>query len=279
MATKTRAPFLPKLSTISDRKASTSPTLTALFDRESLPAWIALGTASLLAWILILRHPGSGSIQKVSGITSYIAMWTLMTAAMMFPSLSSVVYLWLNFIRHRVSGKVRVLRIGLFLSGYVIAWTLTGFAAYFGSLLFERLIWLTRPFAVWLVIATFLVGGLYQLSPLKEACLRHCRTPFSLITEFSGRRGRAIDLRLGLYHGMLCIACCWGLMLILLAVGVMDLPAMIGLAAVTCIEKLTPFGLQAGRLVGWAFIVTAVVISIWPSLMPIPGAYLCRVQQ
>jgi predicted metal-binding membrane protein len=277
MATKTRAPFLPKLSTISDRKAPTKPALTALFARESLPAWIALGTASLLAWILILRHSGSGWNQNVSGITSYIAMWTLMTAAMMFPSLSSVVYLWVNFIRHRVSGKVRVLRIGLFLSGYLIAWTLAGIAAYFGSLFFQGLIWLTRPFSIWLVIATFLVGGLYQLSPLKEACLRHCRTPFSLLAEFSGRRGHAIDLRLGLYHGMFCIACCWGLMLILLALGVMDLPAMIGLAAVTCIEKLTPFGLQAGRLVGCAFIVTAVVISIWPSLLPILGAYLCRV--
>jgi predicted metal-binding membrane protein len=75
---------------------------------------------------------------------------------------------------------------------------------------------------------------------------------------------------------MFCVACCWGLMLILLAVGVMDLTAMIGLAAVTFIEKLTPFGLQAGRLVGLAFIVTAVVISIWPGLIPIPGAYLCR---
>jgi len=277
MATKTRAPFLPKSSTIFEQKALTGPLSEALFDRESLPAWIALGTASLLAWILIVRHPGSGSKQNVSGITSYIAMWTLMTAAMMFPSLSSVVYLWVNFIRHRVSGRVRVLRIGLFLSGYVIAWTLTGIVAYFGSLLFERLIWLMRPFSVWLVIATFLVGGLYQLSPLKEACLRHCRTPFSLIAEFSGRRGRAIDLRLGLYHGMLCVACCWGLMLILLAVGVMDLPAMIGLAAVTCIEKLTPFGLQAGRLVGCAFVATAVVLSIWPGLIPIPGAYLCRV--
>jgi predicted metal-binding membrane protein len=128
-----------------------------------------------------------------------------------------------------------------------------------------------------LVIATFLVGGIYQLSSLKETCLRHCRTPFSLIAEFSGRRGHAIDLRLGLYHGTLCVACCWGLMLILLALGVMNLPAMIGLAAVTCIEKLTPFGLKAGRLVGCAFIVTAVVISIWPNLLPIPGAYLCRV--
>jgi predicted metal-binding membrane protein len=268
---------LPKSSTISDRKALLGPASTALYTRESWPAWIALGTAALLAWVLILQRQRSGSNQSVGGITSYIAMWTLMTAAMMFPSLSSVVYLWVNFIRRRVSGKARVLRVGLFLSGYLLAWTLTGFVAYFGSLLFERLIWLTRPFSIWLVIVTFLVGGLYQLSPLKEACLRHCRTPFSLITEFSGRRGRAIDLRLGLYHGMLCVACCWGLMLVLLAVGVMDLPAMIGLAAVTFIEKLTPLGLQAGRLVGWAFIVAAVVLTIWPGLFPIPGTYLCRV--
>jgi predicted metal-binding membrane protein len=274
MTTKIRAPFLPKSSTISDQNAATGSELTSLFNRESLPAWIALGTAALLAWTLILQHQRSGS--NLSGITSYVAMWTVMTAAMMFPSLSSVVYLWVNFIRRRVSGKVRVLRVGLFLSGYLIAWTLTGFVAYFGSLLFEGLIWLTKPFSICLVIATFLVGGLYQLSPLKEACLRHCRTPFSLIAEFSGRRGRAIDLRLGFYHGMFCVACCWGLMLILLAVGVMDLRAMIGLAAVTLIEKLTPFGFQAGRWVGCGFIVTAVVITIWPDLIPIPGVYLCR---
>jgi predicted metal-binding membrane protein len=276
MATKIRAPFLPKSNTISDQQALREARPTALFDRESLPAWAALGTATLLAWTLILQHQRSGSKQNIGGLTSYLAMWTLMTAAMMFPSLSSVVYLWVNFIRHRVSGKARVLRIGLFLSGYLMAWTVTGVVAYLGSLFFEGLIWLTRPFSVWLVIVTFLVGGLYQLSPLKEACLRHCRTPFSVIAEFSGRRGRAIDLRLGLYHGMICVACCWGLMVILLAVGVMDLPAMISLAAVTLIEKLTPFGLRAGRLVGWAFILTALVITIWPGLLPITGAYLCR---
>jgi predicted metal-binding membrane protein len=182
MVTKIRAPFLPKSSTISDQNAATGSELTSLFNRESLPAWIALGAAALLAWTLVLQHPRNGS--NLSGITSYVAMWTVMTAAMMFPSLSSVVYLWVNFIRRRVSGKVRVLRVGLFLSGYLIAWTLTGFVAYFGSLLFEGLIWLTKPFSICLVIATFLVGGLYQLSPLKEACLRHCRTPFSLIPEF-----------------------------------------------------------------------------------------------
>jgi predicted metal-binding membrane protein len=276
MATKIRAPFLPKSNTISDQQALRESRPTALFDRESLPAWAALATATLLAWILILQQQRSGSNQNIGGLTSYLAMWTLMTAAMMFPSLSSVVYLWVNFIRHRVSGKARVLRIGLFLSGYLMAWTLTGVVAYLGSLLFEGLIWLTRPFSIWLLIVTFLVGGLYQLSPLKEACLRHCRTPLSVIAEFSGRRGRAIDLRLGLYHGMICVACCWGLMVILLAVGVMDLPAMIGLAAVTLIEKLTPFGLRAGRLVGWAFISTAVVITIWPGLIPVTAAYLCR---
>src|SRR6478752_4526314 len=118
MATKTRAPFLPKLNTISDRKTPAGSASAALLTRESLPAWIALGTAALLAWILILQHQRSGSNRGVGGITSYIAMWTLMTAAMMFPSLSSVVYLWVNLIRHRVPGRARVLRVGLFLSGY-----------------------------------------------------------------------------------------------------------------------------------------------------------------
>jgi predicted metal-binding membrane protein len=267
---------LPKSSTTSDQNGLSGFRSADLFDRESVPAWIALGTAAFLAWIVILQQPRIGPNQNVVGFASYLGMWTLMTAAMMFPSLSPVVYLWVNFIRRRVSGRTRVLKLGLFLSGYLVAWMLTGIVAYLASLVFERLIWLTRPFSIWLVSATFLVGGLYQLSPFKEVCLKRCRTPFSLIAEFTGRRGRFIDLRLGLYHGMFCVACCWGLMLVLLSVGVMDIPAMIGLAVVTFIEKLTPFGSQAGRAVGCLFIVTAAVIPIWPGLMPIPGVFLCR---
>ena len=129
MATRTRAPFLPKSSTISDQNGLSGFRSADLFHRESVPAWIALGTAAFLAWIVILQQPRIGSNQNVVGFASYLGMWTLMTAAMMFPSLSPVVYLWVSFIHRRVSGRTRVLKLGLFLSGYLVAWILTGIVA------------------------------------------------------------------------------------------------------------------------------------------------------
>jgi len=95
--------------------------------------------------------------------------------------------------------------------------------------------------------ALFVAAGIYQLLPIKQACLRHCRAP----TEFLARHwrvGTAGALRMGLRHGLLCVGCCWMLMGLLFVGGIMNLLWIAALALVVFIEKVIPRGTLAGRL-------------------------------
>ena len=87
--------------------------------------------------------------------------------------------------------------------------------AFFGLALFEQVLVLAGSHAGWLGAAIFVTAGVYQLTSFKDVCLRHCRSPMSLLLHYTSFRGPAIDLRVGFHHGLYCVACCWGLMLIL----------------------------------------------------------------
>jgi predicted metal-binding membrane protein len=149
-------------------------------------------------------------------------MWT----AMMFPSMAPVAILWTPSIVYRSSSAVASYRIALFVTGYLLAWAFAGVLAFFGLTLFEHVLVLAGNHAGWLGAAIFVTAGVYQLTSFKDVCLRHCRSPMSLLVHYTSFRGPAIDLRVGFHHGLYCVACCWGLMLILVAVGVMNIPAM-----------------------------------------------------
>jgi predicted metal-binding membrane protein len=88
-----------------------------------------------------------------------------------------------------------------------------------------------------LAVAVFAVCGIYQLSRLKDRCLAHCRSPIALLLHYGTYRGGFRYLRVGAHHGGYCLGCCWGLMVILVAVGVMNLAAMVGLTALVLIES------------------------------------------
>jgi hypothetical protein len=83
--------------------------------------------------------------------------------------------------------------------------------AFFGLVLLERVLLLAGSGARWLSGAIFVTAGVYQFTSFKDVCLRHCRSPMSLILHYTGLRGPAIDLRVGVHHGIYCIGCCWGL--------------------------------------------------------------------
>jgi predicted metal-binding membrane protein len=119
-----------------------------------------------------------------------------------------------------------------------------------------------------LAVGVFVVCGVYQLTPLKDRCLARCRSPFGLLMRYGSYRGRLRDLRVGLHHGAYCLACCWALMLILIAVGVMNILAMVGLAALVVAEKLWVRGPLAGRLAGLAALGLATALIWVPSLAP-----------
>jgi predicted metal-binding membrane protein len=98
--------------------------------------------------------------------------------------------------------------------------------------------------------------------------LRHCRSPMSLLVHYTSFRGPAIDLRVGFHHGLYCVACCWGLMLILVAVGVMNIPVMALLTIVIFAEKLLRNGILIARLIGISFFGAAIVAVMFPNLFP-----------
>ena len=118
------------------------------------------------------------------------------------------------------------------------------------------------------VVATFAVVGLYQLTPAKRRCLSHCRSPISHLLHYASFRGRSRDLRAGYSHGLFCLGCCWALMVLLVAFGVMNLAAMVGLAAIVGIEKIWRHGDTFAKVVGVAALAYAVALVFAPHLAP-----------
>ena len=254
-----------------DVKAENPSARVKLLLREAAPAWTAIVALTVLAWIVTLdqvRAMGNGAGTMGMSFVAFVAMWTAMMAAMMFPSMAPVAILWTRSIVHRSSSAVASYRIALFVTGYLLAWAFAGVLAFFGLALFEQVLVLAGNHAGWLGAAIFVTAGVYQLTSFKDVCLRHCRSPMSLLVHYTSFRGPAIDLRVGFHHGLYCVACCWGLMLILVAVGVMNIPAMALLTIVIFAEKLLRNGILIARLIGISFFGAAVVAVIFPNLFP-----------
>jgi predicted metal-binding membrane protein len=190
-----------------------------------------------------------------------IAMWWIMMIAMMAPSAAPVLLLYGQVCRHAF-GQGRASEglapTGAFAAGYGLAWLAFSVVAAGLSFLLERggaLSAMMASRAVWLSSATLIATGLYQLSPLKNRCLRHCRSPAYFLTRH-WRPGALGALRLGAWHGCYCVGCCWMLMALLFVGGVMNLVWIALLALFVLIEKLLPFGRGFGigaglLLIGW----------------------------
>ena len=110
------------------------------------------------------------------------------------------------------------------------------------------------------------MAGLYQLTPLKSACLRHCRAPLGFLLR--GGPGRAGAVRTGLGHGAYCIGCCAGLMLALFALGVMSLVWMAAVAAVILVEKVLPRGEAFARAAAVGLVAAGVWVAVAPGSVP-----------
>ena len=189
-------------------------------------------------------------------------MWFGMMAAMMLP----VSVPWIRVLMSLSDGGRkaaataswnRVRSGALFLAGYLSVWLLFSLAAAAVQLWAAGVVPLGRDTPV---AGFFLVGaGLYQLSPVKAACLRHCRNPLTwFLTRWrDGPRG---TLGMGWGHGLYCLGCCWALMALALVLGVMSLVWMAVLAAVVCIENLAPGGAVAGRVAGVGLVVWGVFV-------------------
>jgi len=186
-----------------------------------------------------MRQPPFGAL---------VVMWWLMMVAMMLPSAAPAVLLY-SRVREMRNGDPAIAQTWIFLAGYLAVWLLFSIAAAIAQML------LVSP---WMGLgsrfsqgAVLLAAGLYQLSPLKSACVRQCRSPAEFISRHwrAGWRGA---VRLGLEHGAYCLGCCWMLMALLFVGGVMNLLWVVGLTLIVAVEKLLPSGPQVGRLAGVA---------------------------
>jgi predicted metal-binding membrane protein len=231
----------------------------------------ALVVVAALAWVVTARQAdGMGNGPGAMGLElpAFLAMWTAMMTAMMFPSVATMAVIWVRSINESTTGLVRSRRLTSFLGGYLIAWAGYGVLAYLALLGTGRLVGAAPVGAKWLGVAVFAVAGAYQLTPLKDACLSHCRSPLGQVVHYGQYRGRLRDLRVGLHHGAYCVGCCWGLMLILVAVGVMNIPAMILIAVAIFAEKLWSRGQSLSKLIGVGLLLLATAIPFHPDLAP-----------
>jgi predicted metal-binding membrane protein len=218
--------------------------------------------AGAAAWTLV-RADGMWDVPGTMGwgLPTFIGMWAPMMAAMMLPSVAPFASVYARTVQEH-----RGPRLVSFAAGYLAVWSLMAVPAYGLALVADE--YAGGDGARWLAVAVFAAAGVYQLTPLKYRCLTHCRTPMGHLLRYAAFRGRHRDLRAGFEHGFVCAACCWGLMAVLVALGVMNVPAMIALAAVIAVEKVWRWGVHFSRAVGIAALAAAIAVIWEPGLAP-----------
>ena len=185
-------------------------------------------------------------------------MWTVMMVGMMTPSATPMVLLYARVARQAALQSKPFAAAGWFLSGYLLSWILFSLAATCTQWALERAALLTpRMEGASDVLggAVLIAIGLYQVSPLKEACLQQCQAPLLFIQRHGGFRRDAIGaLALGVRHGGYCVGCCWALMGLLFVGGVMNVLWVAAVAVLVLAEKIIPTGRLISRLAGAVFL-------------------------
>ena len=199
---------------------------------------------------------------EVTTAAMYSLMWLAMMVAMMLPSTMPLLLLYRRAAAFRGEARIGQLTFAV-ATGYFFVWTLFGLCTYVCGLLITRGAMhseaLSRAVPATGGLALF-VAGIYQLTPWKTACLKHCRDPLALVAHHLAG-GRAGALRLGIHHGAFCAACCWALMLIQLVLGAMNLAVMVGVALVIAMEKLLSRGEWLAKATGIAAIAAGAIIA------------------
>ena len=218
--------------------------------------------ASTAAWVgFAIWMGGMPGVGADLSAATFAGSWTLMMAAMMLPSMTPVVSL---YDRMRAGHALSRFATGAFVAGYLALWAVAGLAAYAvveagESIAGDTLGWHDAGRAV--AGAVILLAAGYQLSPLKERCLRHCRSPLGFLLAH-WRGGHVGAARMGATHGLWCVGCCWALMATLFAVGLMSLGWMAFVAVLIAAERLAPGGGRTRLAVAGALAVLGVALLL-----------------
>ena len=200
----------------------------------------------------------------------FFGMWVAMMVAMMFPSAAPMITLFDRVQRGRRAGGHSYVPTAYFVGAYLAVWIAFGGVAFAIAVGVDHLAsqstWVMDEWAR-VGGALLVAAGLYQLTPLKEICLRKCRTPISFLMT-SWRDGKRGAIEMGLQHGGYCLGCCWLLFVILLPLGVMNVAAMVVIALLVFGEKCLPSGNRLARAAAYVLVVYGLVVIAVPSALP-----------
>ena len=221
----------------------------------------ALFVLAALAWTYLL----SGAAMAATGsshLSAGIVMWWVMMVAMMIPAAAPTILLFARVHRHSSDTPPPT---GAFLAGYLACWLGFSVVAALIEVTLQRggdlvpMVGALRSAQA--AGAVLIAAGLYQLTPAKDACLTQCRSPAGFLARHF-RPGAVGALRLGLIHGAYCVGCCWLLMALLFAAGVMNLALVAALTLLVAAEKLLPYGRALARFGGMLLIVAGAALLL-----------------
>ncbi|QTP55600.1 DUF2182 domain-containing protein [Billgrantia sulfidoxydans] len=242
-----------------------SSALEAALRRDRLLVLGGLGVVIALAWSYLLLEaasmarmgamlmPMEPEVRTPAETALLLVMWMVMMAAMMLPGAAPMLLLHATLSRRRRGQGQGAAATGIFALGYLTTWALFSVLAVALQSMLERAALLSPAMAMSSLVAAatvLIAAGLYQWTPLKEACLHHCRSPLEFVLTH-WREGASGAFLMGLRHGLYCVGCCWVLMLLLFVGGVMNLVWVAGLALWVLIEKLAPAGRWLSRGLGF----------------------------
>src|SRR6516164_2794752 len=259
-----------------------NPALEAVLRRDRAVVFAALVVITTLAWADIiwladdmamdgmdmtgfrmipagqgLMMPASAPWQPIE-FGYVLAMWTVMMIGMMTPSAAPMILIYARVGLQAVNSGQPLAASCWFAAGYLLAWTAFSLVATSAQWALERAALLTpmmHSASNVLGGSVLIAAGLYQWTPVKEACLSYCQAPLTFIMRHGGfRREASGALTLGFRHGLYCIGCCWALMLLLFVGGVMNVLWIAALAGLVLLEKALPFGKFVSRIAGCVFI-------------------------
>ena len=242
--------------------------LTGAMSMPDMQGGILTGLQPMATMPAMPATPGmepSGSAGLALAAALFVATWVVMMAAMMLPAITPFT---IGLARLLGEHPRRRRRLAALTAGYLAVWGVAGLAALGVVKGFEALAADPSPTTVRTGAAVLLLAGAYQFTPLKRWCLVRCRSPLALIMRHGPRatRSEVGALATGLTHGAYCLGCCWALMLVLLAAGVMNLVWMAVIAAVITVEKVLPRGEVLAQVIGALLLTVGVLLLAAPEL-------------
>jgi len=231
---------------------------------------LAAGAWALLIWQAVTMDQIRMGLTMGMGAPLFLALWVAMMVAMMFPTAAPMILMFARTAATKRQRGQAYVPAWVFVSAYLVVWTLFGVLAYSAAVGADKLAdesrWLLNH-AARLGGGVLIVAGLYQLSPLKTVCLSKCRSPLSFVLQH-WRDGYSGAFRMGIQHGVYCLGCCWLLFVVLFPLGVMNIAVMAVITLLIYAEKVFPIGRQVARAAGGALVLYGLVVLALPDALP-----------